>query len=255
MSATYNIVIPARMASQRLPGKPLLEVAGRPLIEHVYRRACEASAQTVVIATDDTRIAAAARNFGATVVMTASSHESGSDRIAECVERLGWPEEALIVNLQGDEPLMPAPCLDQAAALLADDPAAAAASLYWPVDDAREVADPNVVKVAVAADGAALYFSRSPVPYPRGFSDIEAALAAGLRWKRHIGLYAYRAGALRAFTAMPPAALEAVEKLEQLRFLEAGCRIAMAQAAEFIPPGVDTPEDLERVRDLLAGRG
>lgn len=242
------------MASQRLPGKPLLDLAGRPLVEHVWRRACEASARSVVIATDDMRIAEAASAFGAMAVMTSADHESGSDRIAECAQQLNWPDETLIVNLQGDEPLMPAACLDQAATLLAENPAADVASLYWPVTDADEVADPNVVKVAVAADGTALYFSRSPIPYPRGYSVISAALAAGLHWKRHIGLYAYRAGALRAFSALQPTPLESTERLEQLRFLETGRRIVMAQAVEFIPPGIDTPEDLQRVRRLLAER-
>ncbi|MCW8872817.1 MAG: 3-deoxy-manno-octulosonate cytidylyltransferase [Xanthomonadales bacterium] len=251
MSVSYHIVIPARMASQRLPGKPLLEIGGKTLIEHVYLRACSADAQSVVIATDDAGIARAARGFGATAVMTSSEHTSGSDRIAECVDLLGWGDDTLVVNLQGDEPLMPPVCLDQAAALLAGDDRAEVASLYWPVASAEEVTDPNVVKVVTAGDGAALYFSRSVIPHPRGAANIAAALQAGLRWKRHIGLYAYRASALRAFTATPPAPLERVEKLEQLRFLESGRRIVMARAAEFIPAGVDTADDLERVRAML----
>jgi 3-deoxy-manno-octulosonate cytidylyltransferase (CMP-KDO synthetase) len=239
------------MASQRLPGKPLLEIGGKTLIEHVYLRACSAAAQAVVIATDDTGIARAARGFGATAVMTSGEHTSGSDRIAECVDLLGWADETLVVNLQGDEPLMPPVCLDQAAALLAGDDRAEVASLYWPVAGAEEVMDPNVVKVVTAGDGAALYFSRSVIPHPRGSADIAAALQAGLGWKRHIGLYAYRASALRAFTATPPSPLERIEKLEQLRFLESGRRIVMARAAEFIPAGVDTPDDLERVTAML----
>ncbi len=252
MSVSYHIVIPARMASQRLPGKPLLEIGGKTLIEHVYLRACSADAQSVVIATDDAGIARAARGFGATAVMTSSEHTSGSDRIAECVDLLGWGDDTLVVNLQGDEPLMPPVCLDQAAALLAGDPGAAAASLYWPITDAAEAADPNAVKVVVDQDGAALYFSRSVIPHPRGFPDLDAALQAGLDWKRHIGLYAYRAGALRTFAATPATPLESAEKLEQLRFLEHGLRVVMAQAVEFIPGGVDTPEDLQRVANLLA---
>ena len=251
MSLDYHIVIPARMASQRLPGKPLLNIGGKTLIEQVYLRACSAAARSVVIATDDAGIARVARDFGATAVMTSAEHTSGSDRIAECVDLLGWGDETLVVNLQGDEPLMPPVCLDQAAALLAGDDRAEVASLYWPIVSAEEVMDPNVVKVVTASDGAALYFSRSVVPHPRGVSDISAALRAGVGWARHIGLYAYRASALRAFTATPPAPLEQVEKLEQLRFLESGRRIVMAQAARFIPAGVDTPDDLERVRMLL----
>jgi 3-deoxy-manno-octulosonate cytidylyltransferase (CMP-KDO synthetase) len=239
------------MASQRLPGKPLLEIGGKTLIEHVYLRACSAAAQSVVIATDDSRIERTVRSFGAKAVMTSPDHTSGSDRIAECVDLLGWADDTLVVNLQGDEPLMPPACLEQVAALLAEDDGAEVASLYWPVVNAEEVMDPNVVKVVTAGDGAALYFSRSVIPHPRDAADIAAALQAGLQWNRHIGLYAYRASALRAFTAMPPAPLERAEKLEQLRFLESGRRIMMARAAEFIPAGVDTPHDLERARALL----
>lgn len=244
----YHIVIPARMASERLPGKPLADVGGRTLIEHVYRRASESSAASVTIATDDDRIRRAAVAFGADVAMTSASHQSGSDRIAECVERRKWPDDSVIVNLQGDEPLMPAACLDQVAELLASDPVAQMSSLYWPITDATEILDPNVVKVITAPDGSALMFSRSVIPFPRAWGELDAALLAGQRWKRHVGLYAYRAGALRAFTRTPVSPLEAAEKLEQLRVLEHGGRIIMAEARAFIPAGVDTPEDLERVR-------
>ncbi|MBT8058574.1 MAG: 3-deoxy-manno-octulosonate cytidylyltransferase [Gammaproteobacteria bacterium] len=253
MSVDYHIVIPARLAAERLPGKPLLSVAGRPLIEHVHRRAMESRAASVVIATDAEEIRVAAEGFGARAVMTDPDHQSGSDRIAECADRLGWDDDTLVVNLQGDEPLMPPGCLDQAAGLLAADSRAQVASLYWPIDNAEEAEDPNAVKVVVAEDGAALYFSRSLIPHPRGAGGLAEALASGCRWRRHIGLYAYRAGALRAFAAMRPAALEKIEKLEQLRFLENGYRIAMAQARSFIPAGVDTPEDLERLRESLGG--
>jgi len=248
----YHIVIPARMTSQRLPNKPLLDIGGRTLIEHVYARACAAAARSVVIATDDARIADVADRFGATVVMTSAGHESGSDRIAECADLLGWSDETLVVNLQGDEPMMPPACLDQVAALLASDAAAQVASLYWPIDRAEEATNPNVVKVVTRLDGGALYFSRSLIPHPRGRSDIGEALQAGLRWHRHVGLYAYRASALRAFTASKPTALERIERLEQLRFLESGHRIVMAQAVENIPPGIDTEGDLQRVRALLS---
>mgnify|MGYP006376737321 CR=1 FL=1 len=251
MKAPYHIVIPARLASERLPGKPLIEIAGRPLIEHVFRRARAGSAQRVVIATDAEEIAACARSFGAEVVLTSAAHQSGSDRIAECVDRLGWSADTVIVNLQGDEPLMPPVCLDQVAALLTADATADAASLYWPVSEPHEVADPNVVKVVTDSRDSALYFSRSVIPHPRGATGLAEALAGGARWKRHIGLYAYRAAALAAFTAAAPGELERSEKLEQLRFLENGRRIAMAAAVEFIPAGVDTPDDLRRVRALL----
>jgi len=253
LSVQYHIVIPARMASQRLPGKPLLDINGKTLIERVYHRASQARAQSVVIATDDPGIARTVRDFGATAVMTSADHASGSDRIAECIDLLGWDDDTLVVNLQGDEPLMPPACLEQAAALLARDTTAAVASLYWPIDDPEDLVDPNVVKVVTAHDGTALYFSRSVIPHPRGFADAGEALQTGQHWKRHIGLYAYRASALRAFTALAATPLESTEKLEQLRFLESGRRIAMAQAIEFIPAGVDTPEDLRRVRDLLEG--
>ena len=239
------------MAAQRLPGKPLADLAGRPLIEHVYRAALQATAQSVVIATDNEAIREAATAFGAQVVMTRGDHHSGSDRIAECTELLGWPDEAVIVNLQGDEPLMPAACLDQVADLLAADQSACMASLYWPLDTAGEIEDANIVKVVTDLTGTALLFSRSVVPYPREWGNLGLALQAGARWKRHIGLYACRAGALQSFSRTPPTPLETVEKLEQLRMLETGRRIVLAQACRWIPAGVDTPEDLERVRQLM----
>jgi len=252
MSAGYHIVIPARMASHRLPGKPLIAIGGRSLIEHVYRQACKASAKSVVIATDSEDILDAVTDFGGSGVLTSPDHESGSDRIAECIDIMGWPDETLVVNLQGDEPLMPAACLDQAARILQKVPGADVASLYWPIDTPAAVHDSNVVKVVVSTDGQALYFSRSVIPYPRNVS-VEAAMDAGASWNRHIGLYAYRASALRAFTRMQPSPLETLEKLEQLRFLEAGRRLVMERASEFIPAGVDTTEDLERIRELISG--
>ena len=252
MSAAYHIVIPARMASQRLPGKPLIAIGGHSLLEHVYRRACEASAQSVVIATDSDDIIDAVTGFGGNAVMTSLDHESGSDRIAECIDIMGWPDDSLVVNLQGDEPLMPPACLDQVANILQQGAGSDVASLYWPIDTPAAVHDSNVVKVVVGQSGLALYFSRSVIPYPRNMS-VGAAMQAGLGWKRHIGLYAYRASALRAFTKMQASPLESLEKLEQLRFLEAGYRIVMERACEFIPAGVDTVEDLERVRKLQPG--
>lgn len=247
----YRIVIPARMASQRLPGKPLAPLAGLTLIQHVHARARQSRAREIVIATDDARIARHAESFGATVQMTSADHPSGSDRIAEVASSRNWPANTIIVNLQGDEPLMPPACLDQVAALVQSDPAADMASLYWPITSAREAEDANVVKVVVAQNGNALYFSRSLVPFPRDFADIGTALRQGRRWYRHVGLYAYRAGSLLRFTGLPPTPLEQLEKLEQLRLLESGGSIRMAEACEFIPAGVDTPEDLERVDQLL----
>jgi len=253
MKTGYIIVIPARLASQRLPGKPLLDIAGRSLLEHVYRQACRSDASQIVVATDDRQIFQSAQGFGAEVLMTSADHESGSDRIAECADQLGWDDRQLIVNLQGDEPLMPPACLDQVAALLESDPGADVASLFWPLDNSEEIANPNAVKVVVSESGRALYFSRSVVPFPRGWRDTADALGSGIVWNRHIGLYAYRAGALRAFAAMDATPLESAEKLEQLRFLETGRQIRMSRACEFIPAGVDTPEDLERVRSIIHG--
>jgi len=251
MSSAYHIVIPARYASERLPGKVLLDLAGKPLIQHVWQRAIDSMAATVVIATDDERILTVARGFGAEVILTRSDHHSGSDRIAECASQLDWPDDQLVVNLQGDEPLMPASCLDQVAALLNARPDCEVASLYWPISDAEEVQNPNAVKVVTALDGRALYFSRAPVPYERTHADIHAALAAGKRWKRHLGLYAYRLSALRRFTQAAPTPLEQSEGLEQLRIMEQGGYIAMALASEYIPAGIDTIDDLERIRKLM----
>lgn len=250
-AADFVIVIPARYASQRLPGKLLLDVNGRPLLEHVWRRAMASAATRVLIAADDERIAAAARGFGAEALMTSADHASGTDRIAECAERLGWPDEQLIVNLQGDEPLMPAECLAQVAALLAANPDADAASLYATIETAEEVGDPNVVKVVTDRQGRALLFSRSVIPLARDYPVIDDAMQAGLRWRRHLGLYAYRRAALDWFARSPATPLETTEKLEQLRFLEHGRPIVLEPASRNIPAGVDTPGDLERVRQLL----
>ena len=247
----YHIVIPARFASERLPGKVLLDLAGQTMLQRVWQRAMDSSAESVVIATDDEQIIAAAESFGAQAVMTSAEHQSGSDRIAECAAQLDWSNDHLVVNLQGDEPLMPPVCLDQLAALLDERMDCEVASLYWPISDADEVQNPNAVKVVVDSDGTAMFFSRSPIPYPRDFADFEAALAAGVEWKRHLGLYAYRLNALRGYTSADPTPLEMTERLEQLRIMEQGGRIAMAQACEFIPAGIDTIEDLERVREII----
>ncbi len=255
MIASYQVVIPARMASRRLPGKPLVNIAGKPLIQHVYEGALQSAAASVVIATDDARVQRVCEAFGAEVVMTSALHASGSDRLAECAVCKAWPDDTTIVNLQGDEPLMPPQCLDQVAMLLASDPAARLASLYWPLTTPQEILDPNIVKVVTALDGAAICFSRSVIPFPRDFTDLQAALDNacewGGEWKRHIGLYAWRMSALQTFSRQQPTPLERAEKLEQLRVLEHGGRIIMAQACRHIPAGVDTPEDLERVRDLI----
>lgn len=248
----YIVVIPARHASERLPGKVLLDVCGKTLLQRVWECAVQSDASEVIIATDDGRIGAAARTFGAEVAMTDPNHASGSDRIAEVALKRGWDARTVVVNLQGDEPLMPGACLDQVANLLRRHEQADAASLYWPISDAGEVANPNVVKVALRTDGAALMFSRSVLPYPRGHRDTAAGLAAGVRWRRHLGLYAYRAESLQRFSRMKAGELEQAERLEQLRYLEAGGMIVLEQACLAIPAGVDTQEDLERVRKTIS---
>lgn len=248
----YTVVIPARYASERLPGKVLLDVCGKTLLQRVWECAARSGAGDVIIATDDRRIEAAAQAFGAEVDMTDANHASGSDRIAEVALKRGWDPRTVVVNLQGDEPLMPGACLDQVAELLRRHTQADAASLYWPITAADEVANPNVVKVALRADGAALMFSRAMLPYPRGHQDAAAGLAAGLRWRRHLGLYAYRAESLLRFTRMKAGELEQVERLEQLRYLEAGGMIVLEQACMAIPAGIDTREDLDRVRNIIS---
>ena len=253
--SAYHIVIPARFASERLPGKVLLTLAGQPLLQHVWQRACESKAESVVIATDDERIVNVAEAFGAQVVLTSEDHQSGSDRIAECAAKLAWPDGHLVVNLQGDEPLMPAACLDQVAALLDQRPDCEVASLYWPIGEAAEVQNPNAVKVVTDSQDRALYFSRAPIPYARSYDSIHEAMTAGVEWKRHLGLYAYRLAALRRYTSCAPTPLEISERLEQLRIMEQGGRIAMAAACEFIPAGIDTAEDFRRVTDLIECNG
>jgi len=248
----YTVVIPARYASVRLPGKVLLDIGGKTLLQHVWERAGMSSAAEVVIATDDQRIEQAARDFGASVEMTDPSHRSGSDRIAEVALKRRWKSDQIVVNLQGDEPLMPGACLDQVAGLLASHRQAAAATLFWPIEDAGEVSNPNVVKVALRQDGSALLFSRAMIPFPRDFADAGCGLEAGLLWRRHLGLYAYRVESLLEFTRMPPGELERAEHLEQLRYLETGGVIMLEQACMPIPAGIDTPEDLERVRKVIS---
>lgn len=248
----FRVVIPARYGSARLPGKVLLPVAGRPLLQWVCERARASAATSVVVATDDERVAAAARAAGIEAVMTAAAHTSGTDRIAEVAARLAWADADIIVNLQGDEPMMPPALLDQVATLLADNETADIATLAAPIATLAEFLDPNAVKVVLDDAGRALYFSRAPIPWdrdgaPQGLAS-QAAFSGSLR---HIGLYAYRAGAVRKMAQLAPGALEMREKLEQLRALAAGMRIQVGLAAGH--PGVDvnTAADLERLRAVL----
>ncbi|MCU0767462.1 MAG: 3-deoxy-manno-octulosonate cytidylyltransferase [Gammaproteobacteria bacterium] len=250
----FNVVIPARYASTRLPGKPLADIAGKPMIWHVWERAVASGATRVVVATDDARVEAAARAFGADVLVTRADHRSGTDRIAEVAERLGWADDAIVVNLQGDEPTMPPALLRQVAADLAAHPDAAMATLGVPITGRDELFDPNVVKAVVDGRGWALYFSRAPIPWHRDSFPAARVLPAGVDFVRHLGLYAYRVGFLRAFVAWPAAPLEQCESLEQLRALWHGARIRLGLACEAPGPGVDTPADLDAVRrSLLAG--
>jgi 3-deoxy-manno-octulosonate cytidylyltransferase (CMP-KDO synthetase) len=252
----FRVVIPARYVSVRLPGKVLLPIAGKPMVQWVYERACAAGALEVLIATDDELIVSAARGFGAEAVMTSRTHVSGTDRIAEVAVARGWARDDIVVNLQADEPLMPAALIDQVAALLRAQPLAHIGTLAAPLASASELMDPNVVKVVTDAAGMALYFSRAPIPWNR---DAAADELAGQRdfggARRHVGLYAYRVGSLLRLAQLPAGELERREKLEQLRALEHGLRICVADARERPGPDVNTFPDLERVMALIAPRG
>ena len=247
----FIVAIPARYASTRLPGKALLPIAGEPMVLHVARRALAAGAAQVVVATDDQRIADALRPAPVTVVMTRVEHPSGTDRLAECAEQLGWSDSTIVVNLQGDEPLAPPAGVRAVAQALADS-AAPMATLATPVSDTHELFDPNCVKVVVDRTGHALYFSRAPLPWARdAFAANREILPPAGTFLRHIGIYAYRAGFLREFAHLAPTPLERCEALEQLRALEHGHRIAVRLTPDPFPAGVDSPEDLARVRALL----
>lgn len=250
----FVVAIPARYAASRLPGKPLCLLAGEPLVLHVARRALAAGAREVWVAADDERIAQALQDSGVRIAMTSTAHASGTDRLAECARIAGWSDDTVVVNLQGDEPFAPAEGIRAVADLLRDS-GADMATLAAPVLDAETLFDPNAVKVVQAADGDALYFSRAPLPWPRdAFARDRSQLPDGGHWLRHIGIYAYHAGFLQRFAAMPPGRLEQIESLEQLRVLEAGFRIAVAATPAPFPPGVDTPEDLARAEAHLARR-
>lgn len=250
---SYRIVIPARYASTRLPGKPLVDLCGRPMIVRVATQARLSAAAGVVVATDDERVERIVRDAdidGVEAMMTRADHASGSDRVMEVVAARGWRDDEIVVNVQGDEPLLPPEVIDQVAQTLRRGPARVA-TLCEPIAQARDLFDPNVVKVVVDRVGRALYFSRAPVPWSRTEFDGGVPSAIGTGWKRHIGIYAYRVDALRAFVACPPSALETTESLEQLRLLEHGQAIAVAEAVAAVPGGVDTPADVERVRAVL----
>lgn len=249
---SFSVIIPARFASTRLPGKPLLDIAGKPMIQHVYERAKMSEAEQVIIATDDQRIADVARGFGAKVCMTLSSHESGTDRLQEVVSQLMMDNDHIVVNVQGDEPLIPAAVINQVARNLGAHQQAGIATLIEPINDIDTVFDNNAVKVTCDKQGFALYFSRAPIPWCRDlWATQPRVLPTDIDYYRHIGIYAYKVGFLHDFVRWPLSALEKTEKLEQLRALENGVRIHVDQALEMIPAGIDTEADLIKVRALF----
>lgn len=241
---SFSVIIPARFGAQRLPGKPLMDIGGKTMVQHTWERALESDAERVAIATDDERIAEAVNKFGGEVLMTRSDHRSGTDRLQEAATQLGLNENAIVVNVQADEPLLPASCINQVANNLQVNPDTGIATLCEVITKQDEVEDPNAVKVVKDAQGRALYFSRATIPH--------GASASAKNCFRHIGLYAYRVAVLNQFVQWPPAALELEEKLEQLRALTNGIAIHVAVSDARIPPGVDTEKDLENVRQHLA---
>ncbi len=251
----FRVVIPARYGSTRLPGKALLSMGGKPMLQWVYEAARQSKAREVFVATDDERIAQAARGFGAQVVMTDANHASGTDRIAEVSRVMKWGAEEIVVNVQGDEPLMPPKLIDRVAQMLETHASAAIATLASPVTSLDELFDPNAVKVVTDAEGRALYFSRAPVPWDRdGAAGGLASQKSFANARRHLGLYAYRVGALQRLASLAPSLLEQQEKLEQLRALENRLEIRVLDAAERPGQDVNTPEDLERVAAKLTAK-
>ncbi len=251
---TFKVVIPARYASTRLPAKPLLDLGGKPMVVRVVERALLSGAEEIWVATDHADVQAAAEGHGASVLLTRADHPSGTDRLAEVAELRGWGDETIVVNVQGDEPLIDPALIEQTARQLADS-GADIATVAHPIDDAADFFDPNIVKVVRTANGDALYFSRAPIPYARDHFAREAGgetLPGGMPAYRHIGLYAYRARFLRAYAKLAPSPLEGFEALEQLRALWHGFRISVMIADRLPARGVDTPEDALRMRDLFS---
>jgi 3-deoxy-manno-octulosonate cytidylyltransferase (CMP-KDO synthetase) len=252
MSLAFKVVIPARYASTRLPGKPLLDIAGQPMIAHVCARASEAGADDIIVATDDSRILEAVQQLGFNAVMTRADHQSGTERIAEVAQHFGWAEDTIIVNLQGDEPLIPPAYIRDVAAALADQQHAGIATLAAAILEPDEIFNPNAVKVVLDKNGYALYFSRAPIPWERGaFSHAGGIPSGKLPYLRHIGMYAYTVGFLQRYCLWPASVLESVESLEQLRILWQGEAVRVQVVAKTPPAGVDTPEDLARVTAIL----
>jgi 3-deoxy-manno-octulosonate cytidylyltransferase (CMP-KDO synthetase) len=254
----FVAIIPARYASTRFPGKPLIDIDGKPMIVRVAEQARRSRAARVVVATDDARIALACEAHRVEVVMTATTHPTGTDRLSEVASKLALPAETIVVNVQGDEPFIPPEAIDLVAATLAQHPTAGMATVGHPIAEREEFFNPNVVKLVQNLAGEAIYFSRAPIPYARdafaadGTRSGALPAAAAKSALRHVGLYAYRAGFLKVFPTWPVGTLEAIEALEQLRALERGVVIAVAQIESALPPGIDTPEDYDKVKQSLS---
>jgi len=248
----FRVVIPARYASSRLPGKPLADIGGKPMVLHVLERALQAGAESVVVATDDVRVQQAVEAAGHQALMTSPGHQSGTERLVEVAETLGWSDDTLVVNVQGDEPLIDPALIREAARQLVLHDDAVMATLAHPIHDPADFINPNVVKVVADEAGYALYFSRAPIPWPRDAFAGKQPMPRELGALRHIGLYAYRAGFLRTYASLASSPLERFEMLEQLRVLWHGHRISLGITPTAPAPGVDTPEDLQRVRELWA---
>ena len=246
----FYVVIPARYASSRLPGKPLLDIAGKPMVAWVAERAKQSGAKQVVIATDDSRILHAVEQLGYQALMTSINHVSGTDRIAEVAMQQAWPDDAIVVNVQGDEPLIDVALIAEVAAQLSNANHAVMATACHTIQNKTDFLNPNIVKVVLDIDSNALYFSRAPIPYPRD-SLANNDLAANIPAYRHIGIYAYRAKFLKQYASIPPSALEQIECLEQLRVLHQGYKISVAITNNAPATGVDTQEDLDFVRTII----
>lgn len=254
---SFTVIIPARFGSSRLPGKPLKDIVGKSMVQRVYDCASQSDARQVIVATDDHRIADVVTQFGGRVCLTSSEHESGTDRLQEVVAQLALADDEIVVNVQGDEPLIPPGVINQVAGNLLRNTRASVATLSEAIDDIELMFDPNVVKVVTDHAGMALYFSRAPIPWSRetfGVHPEPSQLVKTFPPQRHIGIYAYRVGLLHQFVTWPQAALETCEKLEQLRILANGHAIHVAPAEVAVPGGVDTELDLKRVRQLVALR-
>ncbi len=251
MTVPFKVVIPARYGSTRLHGKPLLLIKGKPMIAHVCERAREADAEQIIVATDDTRIFEAVSALGFQAVMTRENHESGTERLAEVAEKFGWSDDTIIVNLQGDEPLLPANYIQQVAQAMANQTQAGIATLAAKIHESDEVFNPNAVKVVLDKNGYALYFSRAPIPWHRATFSTTKEIPAELPYLRHIGLYAYTAGFLKKYCAWQSSPLEHIEALEQLRILWHGEKIFVQTVDKTPPAGVDTLEDLHRIENII----